>query len=197
LSAKRKPKERGQNRQKNTRHRETNQIHAKEVPFAYSAYSAVLSFPYWLLNSCGSPLTNPSLCANPYQSMRKWATNVRRGRHGSPSAAAQAASARRGARTLPLRRAPARVSFSVSSALLSVNFTHFRGDFPISVSICANLWPNPVSVAAGRAAASCSSCFRPAANPLLTLAARSSCASRLQPPGGGRRTLPIMVDKVN
>jgi hypothetical protein len=40
------------------------------------------------------------------------------------------------------------------SALQSVRLAHFREDFPISVTICVNLWPIPVSVAAGRAASS-------------------------------------------
>jgi hypothetical protein len=41
-------------------------------------------------------------------------------------------------------------------ALQTVRIAHFREDFPISVSICVNLWPIPISAAAGRAAPFCS-----------------------------------------
>jgi hypothetical protein len=40
------------------------------------------------------------------------------------------------------------MTFSVF-ALQSASIAHFSEDFPVSVSICVNLWPIPVSVAAG------------------------------------------------
>jgi hypothetical protein len=40
--------------------------------------------------------------------------------------------------------------FLSCSALHCLRIVHFREDFSVSVSICVNLWPIPVSVAAGR-----------------------------------------------
>ena len=89
--------------------------------------------------------------------MRQGGSIVRTGRDRKPPRAAQVVWPSLGqcdTPSLPPRRAPAPLPLPPccgSPVLLSLNFTHFRGDFPISVSICANLWPIPVSVAAGRA----------------------------------------------